>query len=168
MNFDAERQRLLDIFRAFDSNCDGQLDQYELVEGYSVFFNGDRRRAEYEVREMMEKLDFNNNGTIDYSEFLIANIDPNKLIQEDKLKEVFEMFDVDHSGTISAEKLKKILGGKGVSEVDESEWERIVEEVDVDGDGVISYDEFRLIIYTLLNLQVPPDLEEQYQKELIK
>jgi Ca2+-binding EF-hand superfamily protein len=82
------------------------------------------------------------------------------LIQDEKLKEVFELFDVNHSGSISSEEVKKILGGKGLSDVDESEWERIVEEVDVDGDGVISYDEFRLIIYTLLGVPVPPDLEE--------
>ena len=50
---------------------------------------------------------------------------------------MFELFDVDHSGSISADELKKILGGKGVTDVDESEWERIIEEVDLDGDGVI-------------------------------
>lgn len=61
------------------------------------------------------------------------------------------MFDVDHSGSISSDELKKILGSKG-TDIDESEWERIIEEVDVDGDGEISYDEFRLIIYTLLGL----------------
>lgn len=33
-----------------------------------------------EVAEMLEKLDFNNNGSIDYSEFMIASIDANKLI----------------------------------------------------------------------------------------
>lgn len=80
MNFDHEKQRLLDIFTAFDRNGDGQLDQDELIEGYTEFFNGDRERAELEVQELMDKLDFNNNGNIDYSEFLIANIDANKLL----------------------------------------------------------------------------------------
>lgn len=34
-----------------------------------------REMAKKKVKEFMEKLDFNNNGTIDYSEFVIANID---------------------------------------------------------------------------------------------
>lgn len=70
------------------------------------------------------------------------------------------MFDVDKSGTITLDEIKKILGGKVITDVDESEWERIIEEVDLDEDGVISYDEFRLVIYTLLGVPIPPDLEE--------
>lgn len=80
MSFDYEKQRLIDIFRAFDTNCDGQLDKSELVEGYTQFFNGNKKRAEYEVSQWMEKLDFNNNGQIDYSEFLCAALDPNTII----------------------------------------------------------------------------------------
>ena len=80
MNFDHEKQRLLDIFQAFDKNGDGQLDPEELVEGYTEFFKGDRERAELEVQEIMDKLDLNGNGNIDYSEFLIANIDSNKFL----------------------------------------------------------------------------------------
>ena len=58
----------------------------------------------------MEKLDFNNNGSIDYSEFIIAHLDVTKLTQEDKLREVFDLFDQDHSGSITADEIKKILG----------------------------------------------------------
>ncbi len=67
-------------------------------------------RAEIEVEEIMEKLDFNDNGNIDYSEFLIAHMDSSVMLQDDKLKEIFNLFDVDHSGTITAEELKKVLG----------------------------------------------------------
>lgn len=49
------------------------------------------------------------------------------------------MFDVDHSGGISLDEIKKILGGKIITEVDESEWERIIDEVDINGDGIICY-----------------------------
>jgi calcium-dependent protein kinase len=59
---------------------------------------------------LFDKLDFNNNGTIDYSEFLIANIDLKKLIQDDKLREAFDLFDIDNSGSITLDELKKILG----------------------------------------------------------
>lgn len=33
-----------------------------------------------EVFELMDKIDFNNNGTIDYSEFMILNVDTSKMI----------------------------------------------------------------------------------------
>jgi Ca2+-binding EF-hand superfamily protein len=49
MSFENEKQRLLDIFKAFDTNNDGMLDTKELVAGYNRFFNGDIERAEYEA-----------------------------------------------------------------------------------------------------------------------
>ena len=52
-------------------------------------------RAETEGKNIFEKLDFNNNGTIDYSEFLITQLDPTKVENEDRLREVFDMFDCD-------------------------------------------------------------------------
>mmetsp|Transcript_15447 Transcript_15447/g.15046 ORF Transcript_15447/g.15046 Transcript_15447/m.15046 type:complete len:230 (-) Transcript_15447:108-797(-) len=156
MNFDTEKQRLQEIFQAFDKNGDGQLDHEELIEGYTEFFEGDRERAELEVGEMMEKLDFNNNGSIDYSEFIIANLDSQKysyqLLQEDKLKEAFNLFDTDSSGTITLDEVKKVLG-QGTTNVEELEWEKIIEEVDANGDGEISFDEFKAMVYKLFGVQ---------------
>lgn len=148
MSFDIEKQKLQEIFQAFDKNGDGQLDYQELVEGYTHYFNGDVERAEIEANQIMGKLDFNGNGSIDYSEFIIAHMDITKLFQEDKLREVFDMFDQDHSGSITADEIKKILG-KGMdpaNEVEDAEWDKILEEVDVNGDGEISFEEFKDMI----------------------
>lgn len=155
MNYDDEKKRLLEIFQAFDSNNDGQLDFKELLEGYTEFFNGDAERAEIEVTEIMEKLDINNNGNIDYSEFTIAHLNLTKMLQEDKLREIFNLFDIDHSGTITAEELKKILGSKGSQqEVDDNEWDKIIDEVDKDGNGEISFMEFKEMIYNMFNMKM--------------
>lgn len=67
----------------------------EIFEGYKQYFRGDEKRAELEARKILKKLDLNENGMIEYSEFLIANIDPTMIIREDRLREVFNMFDVD-------------------------------------------------------------------------
>lgn len=79
----------------------------------------DPEKAEFEAKKIMEKLDFNNNGTIDYSEFLIAHLDANKFINDDRLKEVFDLFDIDQSGTITADEIKKVLGHGGVGDIDD-------------------------------------------------
>jgi len=51
------------------------------------------------------------------------------------------MFDKDGSGTISAEEIKVVLsaGGKGLSEEAVKE---IIKQVDENGDGEISFEEF--------------------------
>lgn len=156
MNYDDEKKRLLDIFQAFDTNNDGQLDFKELVDGYTEYFKGDVERAEFEVSEIMEKLDINDNGNIDYSEFMIAHLNVATMIQEDKLKEIFNLFDIDHSGTITAEELKKILGAKGnkKDDIDDNEWDKIIDEVDKDGNGEISFHEFKEMIYNMFNMKM--------------
>lgn len=45
----------------------------------------------------------------------------------------------DGSGTIDADELKEILGGQIQ---DEAVWNEIIKEVDTNGDGVISLEEF--------------------------
>ena len=73
----------MNIFKAFDTNGDGQLEYSEILEGYRHYFQGDNARAEVEAKKIFEKLDFNNNGSIDYSEFLITHLDPAKVINEE-------------------------------------------------------------------------------------
>jgi Ca2+-binding EF-hand superfamily protein len=41
-------------------------------------------------------------------------LDPAKVINEDKLREVFNMFDIDKSGAITVDEIKKLLGGETV------------------------------------------------------
>ena len=41
-----------------------------------------------EVQRIMELVDMDGSGTIDYSEFIIATMDRKKAVQKEKLKEV--------------------------------------------------------------------------------
>jgi calcium-dependent protein kinase len=60
----------------------------------------------------------------------------------------FSMFDKDGSGFISADEVKSVLGvGKNV---DEKLWLDIVKEVDANGDGEISFSEFKIMMEKLL------------------
>ena len=52
------------------------------------------------------------------------------------------MFDVDGDGSVSKDELKLVFGGGHVSQRGEHVWDEIMEEVDKNNDGVISYDEF--------------------------
>ena len=64
-----------------------------------------------ETKKIFEKLDLNGNGTIEYSEYLIAHLDPLKVVTEQRLREVFNIFDIDQSGAITVDEIKKMLGG---------------------------------------------------------
>jgi len=68
-----------------------------------------------------------------------------QLIQDKKLRLAFDYFDKDKSGKIDRFELKAVMGSKRKL-VDDSVWDSIIKEVDQDGDGEISYDEFKLIM----------------------
>ena len=84
-----------------------------------------------------------------YIEFLMASINKSEATSKDNLKKAFDMFDKvllswqnvqDHSGSITTGELKAILGtGQKFSE---DVWKDILKEVDANGDGQISYQEF--------------------------
>ncbi len=54
----------------------------------------------------MKVIDSNNNGMIDYTEFIAACMYSQDYTTEKQIKQAFMYFDKDNSGTISAEELR--------------------------------------------------------------
>ena len=59
---------------------------------------------------MLKSIDTDGSGEIDYTEFLAATMEKSIYMKEEKLFMAFKMFDLDGSGKISADELKKVLG----------------------------------------------------------
>ena len=89
----------------------------------------------------MGALDKNCNGVIDYSEFLVAAANKELLLSTENLKLAFNMFDKDQNGTISRPELRAVFEANETK--DDQLWQNIFEEVDTDGDGAITFEEFR-------------------------
>lgn len=84
-------------------------------------------------------LSFFSPGTLDYQEFLAATLHQSQLDKEDNMVRAFAAFDVDGDGSITKEELVKGLAAAGITG---DEIDGIVAEADTDGDGLIDYDEF--------------------------
>ncbi|CAF2188504.1 unnamed protein product [Brassica napus] len=98
--------------------------------------------TEAELQDMINEVDADGNGTIDFPEFL--NLMAKKMKDtdsEEELKEAFRVFDKDQNGFISAAELRHVMTNLGEKLTDE-EVEEMVREADVDGDGQINYEEF--------------------------
>ena len=65
-------------------------------------------------------------------------------MSSENLERAFEVFDRDHSGTISCAELKKILEGGLIS--DDEVWKGIVSSFDTNFDGEIDIHEFKKIL----------------------
>ena len=92
--------------------------------------------------ELMKTIDTDNNGYIEFEEFIRASIDKEKLLTEKNLKIAFDVFDKDKSGGISASELKMLLGESNVHTKDVV-WKNMIKEIDLNGDGQISFEEFK-------------------------
>eukprot|EP00339_Tiarina_fusa_P012195 CAMPEP_0117028382 /NCGR_PEP_ID=MMETSP0472-20121206/20641_1 /TAXON_ID=693140 ORGANISM="Tiarina fusus, Strain LIS" /NCGR_SAMPLE_ID=MMETSP0472 /ASSEMBLY_ACC=CAM_ASM_000603 /LENGTH=71 /DNA_ID=CAMNT_0004735853 /DNA_START=1397 /DNA_END=1612 /DNA_ORIENTATION=- len=70
------------------------------------------------------------------------------------------MFDKDGSGTISIAELKEIFGGKDISD---DVWKEVINEVDDNDDGEISYKEF--VEMMLKMVSGDPEAKEEKEKD---
>jgi len=141
-----DTKELRDVFRMMDTNGDGKLSREELLNQFSKTMG--YNAASDEVDRIMAEVDTDNNGYIDYTEFLKATLDIRTVMSSENMRRAFDLFDKDGSQSISAMELKKILAGEAISE--NKVWESIVKEVDQNGDGEIDFSEFQQIILSKL------------------
>jgi calcium-dependent protein kinase len=142
-----EREEIDRVFRGMDDDCDGKLSKLDVRKGYRLFF--DKELSGKETDKLFERINTSGTGYIDYTEFVIAAVQKSKILDADKLKAAFSKFDRNDKGYISADDLKVTLSGvvalptndaKGMSA--EQIIEEMMKEVDVEGDGKISYHNF--------------------------
>ena len=73
-------------------------------------------------------------------EIVVATMNEKNLISNNKLQTAFKMFDKDGGGSISTDEIKQVLSfGQNL---DEKVVNQIIEQVDANGDGEISFEEF--------------------------
>merc|ERR1712093_800367 len=103
--------------------------------------------TEAELQALMEEVDKDKSGTIEFDEFvdLMARTNKSRDQMEDEIKNAFLTFDADGSGYITKEELVETLTTMG-DPVDEETINGMIQEADLDGDGKINYAEFTRIM----------------------
>jgi len=138
---DSQIKSLRDTFTALDKNGDGLLTTAEMKDGLA---KAGLKDIPADLQQIMEDVDSDGSGVIDYTEFLAATLDKKAYLKEEVIWSAFRLFDKDGDGKISPAELKDVLadgdvqdaagGTKAIAE--------LLKEVDQNGDGVIDFQEF--------------------------
>jgi len=151
-DFDLSEEEIAECkeaFRMFDKNNDGSITTEEL--GKTLKSLGQNPTAQ-DLKDMIAGVDVDENGTIEFNEFLIMlkkkMKDPGEdayKTEEEMFKEAFMKFDVNKTGIISAAELKQVMASIGEN-MSTKELQDMIKEADSNGDGFIDYQEFVKII----------------------
>ncbi|XWS69384.1 hypothetical protein CRYUN_Cryun04dG0174600 [Craigia yunnanensis] len=136
-------KELEEVFKKFDVNGDGKISSSELG---SIMGSVGQRPSEQELQKMIKELDADGDGFINFKEFVELNtkgVDSDEVLEN--LKDAFSVYDIDGNGSISAEELHEVLKSLG-DECSIAECRKMISGVDNDGDGMIDFEEFKVMM----------------------
>jgi len=132
-----ETKEFVEMFKSLDENSDGVLSIEEIKKGVEQSKFGAKGDN---IVKIFEEMDIDKNGLINYTEFISALMDYDK-IKENQILECFNSYDADESGKISFKEFCDMI--KPQSEEEKNELKDLYDKFDTDGDGEISLQEFK-------------------------
>ena len=145
-NIQKEENELKDLFKSMDVTGTGQLTKQEFTKKLMELYgeNDGKQMAD----SIFNSLDMDGSGKISYDEFLSAMINSQKVVTEERLKKAFKMFDKDNSGKLSVKEIRNVFGGT------EAQWKQVINEVDLNNDGEVDFEEFKIMMINMDKNQI--------------
>ena len=143
-----ELGELRGLFREIDKDGSGYITENELVAGLQA---GGYVLTPNETMWLLRGVDLDGDGRLDEREFLACMVDM-RLVQgtplyEKFLEELFARIDADSDGTVSVAEIMRFMPECLSPNKDALKAARdALKEADLDGDGVVSFEEFRALL----------------------
>ncbi|XP_078594699.1 uncharacterized protein LOC144872420 [Branchiostoma floridae x Branchiostoma japonicum] len=123
------------LFAAFCKDGSGKITAEQMIEGYKSMGAPMGEQEQQEIRKAMLAVD-PSGGPISADDYLA------RMQMTDSAMDTFKMFDKDKSGFLDKSEIMQGMAQLG-AEVTEEEAEKMLREADTDGDGKVSYEEFK-------------------------
>ena len=127
------------ILKRFDEYRDGKLSPSELRRCVETI--GEELLME-EAQELVESMDSDGDGLEEFVGWMEREGEERKM---EELREAFRMYEMEGSECITPKSLKRMLSRLGESRSLE-DCSVMIRQFDVNGDGVLSFDEFKLMM----------------------
>ena len=125
-----------EMFKRADKNKDGKVSTEECKLVLESIFGHLPKKT---ILLMVNYADLNGDGNVCYQEF--SDIMKQRIRRDNFLKE-FEMLDHNGDGIISRQEIKKVIAKLGKVQKSDAEVDKIIRDVDENGDGYLEYKEF--------------------------
>ncbi|CAF0945738.1 unnamed protein product [Adineta steineri] len=136
-------KELRQAFDLFDTDNSGGISVVELKQALGAL---GVKVTDQEARQMFSAIDIDKNGRIEFEEFADVVADSYfKKFSRAEILEAFQRFDHNHDGYIEVDELKSILARLGRN-FSNDEVRRMIAQVDRDGNGKISIEEFAALV----------------------
>jgi calcium-dependent protein kinase len=158
------------VFRQLDLECKGNLSPQDIQQRYQELFPQQQEQQQEElsdedIAQIFLEINFSGSGRIEYSEFMIAQLLARNAIEQETIQAAFHYFDQDGKGFISPEDLKErllLLNNNNNNNAEEEFhgdetllekyiMRRIMEPVDINGNGRIEFEEFKTMLLSRNN-----------------
>ena len=137
--YNEEIKMILKLFLFFNESGNCKLTKEELINGLYKFTNKDI--VDKTIDEIFILLDGDNNGFIEYEEFLRACVNKKTILSNENLNYAFKFLDKDKIGSVSIKTIMRVFQNN--NERLEEIIKNSIKEVDRDNDGIINFDEFK-------------------------
>eukprot|EP00747_Dinoflagellata_sp_TGD_P111772 gnl/TRDRNA2_/TRDRNA2_171302_c0_seq1.p1 gnl/TRDRNA2_/TRDRNA2_171302_c0~~gnl/TRDRNA2_/TRDRNA2_171302_c0_seq1.p1 ORF type:complete len:214 (-),score=67.21 gnl/TRDRNA2_/TRDRNA2_171302_c0_seq1:153-794(-) len=136
---------LRDRFMTLDTNKDGVVTFQELKAGIDKLGYLDKHADD--LAKIMDAMDTDDSGTVHFTDFVAATLEKKHMQKEQVCWQAFRIFDKDQNGFIDKKELAQVLHNTDMeSFFSSSAMEQVMKEVDTDGDGKISWEEFMVMM----------------------
>eukprot|EP00358_Blepharisma_japonicum_P000029 CAMPEP_0202954002 /NCGR_PEP_ID=MMETSP1395-20130829/49732_1 /ASSEMBLY_ACC=CAM_ASM_000871 /TAXON_ID=5961 /ORGANISM="Blepharisma japonicum, Strain Stock R1072" /LENGTH=329 /DNA_ID=CAMNT_0049669003 /DNA_START=201 /DNA_END=1187 /DNA_ORIENTATION=- len=129
---------VLDNFKALDVDLTGLITPQGLEQCLRA---ANIEIAPFEITSIMSQIDLNGNGKMNYSEFIIATLDPAIIQKEENLMAAYKTFDIDDVGYFTGLQVKRVIEKSGRA-ITDAEIEEMMNLSWLKTPGRVDYEEF--------------------------
>ena len=144
------KRNILKLFRHFNTSGNCKLTKEELINGLSKYRNKEDKSF---IDNLFLFLDNDNNGYIDYEEFLRASLDKKEVLTDEYLKYAFRFLDKGNKGKLTVQEINSAFleEGNNTNKLFEIALTKDISEVDEDKDGALNFHEFKQLMLNTMN-----------------
>lgn len=140
------KEKIYAQFKLLDKNGDGTISKNELLNNIEhLSYNVSKK----EIDDAFDAIDKNNDNCVTFSEFANAMINRQELLYVKNVLSVFRKFDKNNNGRLAIDDFRYVF--ENMAELPKEEIAKYLDSVDIDGDGLVSFNELSECIEKLIN-----------------